>query len=301
MMTMTAVWERACEHCGGPVTGRADKRFCCDACRNTAHRVISRSDPIRSAATASPVPGHVAHSEPRQPHQTAEPCPDCGAALMASPCGTWRACLACRAAVVPAAVSAPYKHGGRDDGRQVVSQRDRDLTAISLARRKGVMLSQLAALAGGDRLHPESLPVVEWFSEQVKAAAGDARLDELAALLPESGIRQRRWWQPQPATAIDAAAWDDDDQDDDDPGWQPGHAITSPAAVRAVLTWADAADALGWRITATPGGCQVASPDGLCGADVRHHIQARHQLAWVCGHHYQAACRVIREAERKQA
>jgi len=74
------------------------------------------------------------------------------------------------------------------------------------------MLAQLAAMAADDRLHPESVPVVEWLTGEVRAAGTSTRLDELAELAadPAAGIRRRRWWQDQPA-AIEADGWDHDD------------------------------------------------------------------------------------------
>jgi hypothetical protein len=123
----------------------------------------------------------------------------------------------------------------------VRSQRERDLDAIALARRKGVMLAQLGQLATDDRLDPASLPVVEWFRDQVEDAAGDRRLDDLAGLLPEAGIQRRRWWQ-QPA-AITGAAYDDDDDMYDDGGQAcdglPGRpaAVIDYAAELAARSW----------------------------------------------------------------
>jgi hypothetical protein len=159
--------------------------------------------------------------EPRQAYRTDEPCPDCGELLLADPQGTWRACGSCRQGVVPAAARAPYARGEDAAQRQVTSQRERDLEAIGLARRKGVMLAQLDALAADDRLHPESIPVVEWLAGEVRAATTGRRLDELAELAadPAAGIRRRRWWHGQPAAL--PAAYDDEDQADengDDPG-----------------------------------------------------------------------------------
>ena len=101
--------------------------------------------------------------------------------------------------------------------RQVKSQRERDTEAIGLAQRKGVMLAQLAGLAADDRLDPVSVPIIEWFREQVKDARGGGRLDELNELLPESGIRRRRWWQGRPA-AIEAGEDEDDEDEDDEDG-----------------------------------------------------------------------------------
>jgi hypothetical protein len=144
---------------------------------------------------------------------TDEPCPGCGEPLAAGPRGTWRACLACHIAATPAAVLAPYARGDGAPQRQVATQRERDLAALALVRCKGIMLAELAELADDDRLTEESRPVVEWFRERVKAASSGHRLDELAALLPDAGIRRRRWWHGQPA-AITAPAWDSDDGED---------------------------------------------------------------------------------------
>lgn len=34
--------KRVCESCGDPITGRSDKRYCSDYCRNTAHNAVNR-------------------------------------------------------------------------------------------------------------------------------------------------------------------------------------------------------------------------------------------------------------------
>jgi hypothetical protein len=123
-------------------------------------------------------------------------------------------------------VAAPYDRGGQAV-RQVKSQRERDLEAIALAQRKGIMLSELGALAKDERLHPDSLPVVEWFAAEVQTARSDDRLTELAGLLPESGIRRRRWWQREPA-AIEVADYDSEDESGEyeygggNPGYEEG-------------------------------------------------------------------------------
>ena len=87
-----------------------------------------------------------------------------------------------------------------------------DRAAIELARLKGAMLRQLAALTADNRLDPESLPIVEWFDHEARAARTEERLEELADLLPGAGIRRRHWWQGSP----EALDHDDDDHDDDD-------------------------------------------------------------------------------------
>jgi hypothetical protein len=221
--------------------------------------------------------------------------------LHASPRGTVRVCVARHKRVIPAAVLAPYERDGTAAMRMVKSQAERDLEAIALARRKGIMLTQLGALAGDDRLDPASLPVIDWFRDQVKDAPSGARLDELAALLPQAGLRRRHWWQGQPAAG--ALEWDEDDEDQDVDGTGYPPAIeAAPAAVVArprEMTAADALDVLGWRLTATVGGCQVIEDGQLCGTETRHNVTGRYvRDAWICTRHYYAVCKVIRNAER---
>jgi hypothetical protein len=212
------------EGCGATFTPRrSDARYCSDSCRNAANRARSRSDPIRSdhqpvrlaAVTAIRAPAPLAwepSSEQRGPWQLNEACPKCRGPLHTTGRGTIRVCLACRHRVTPPGVAAPYERGGQAV-RQVKSQRERDLEALALAQRKGVMLSQLDALAADKRLDPGSLPAVEWFAAEIRAARSGDRLTELAELLPESGIRRRHWWQGEPA-AIEAPDDDDEDQGD---------------------------------------------------------------------------------------
>lgn len=94
---------------------------------------------------------------------------------------------------------------------------DADPATIELARRREVMLAQLAALADDTRLHPDSRVVVKWLGREVRAASTGERLAELAALLRESGIRRRYRWQGRP----DALDPDADDDMDDQPGDEP--------------------------------------------------------------------------------
>jgi hypothetical protein len=216
--------------------------------------------------------------------------------------------------VTPPAVLAPYQRDGAPAAaRQVKSQRERDLEALGLARRKGIMLGQLAELAADDRLDPASLPVVEWFREQIKDAASDGRLDELAALLPEAGIRRRHWWHGQPA-AIEPADYDDGDQadgldydDEDDDEYSAPAVVAIPASMAArqhptqpqPMTWADALAACGWRLSPTIGGCQIVEHSALCGAGTAHHIASVTGAGgWVCSQHYVTLCQVITNASR---
>lgn len=218
---------------------------------------------------------------PRGPAETGEECAGCGSRLWAGPRGTWRVCLACRCTVVPAGVAAPYA-AGDGGGRRVVGQRERDLAAIALARRKGVLLDQLAKLAADPRLHPEAGPVLDWLAGQVREAASDGRLDELAAVAadPAAGIRRRHWWQGDPAPLPGPAApgddgwgvadddgWDDDEpgRDDDDGGGEPG-VLAGVVVAGPVADWAAELAARDWALGPHgPGTCQVVRmrlPDG---------------------------------------
>jgi hypothetical protein len=302
IMTTVAL-ERACEHCGRSFTPkRSDARFHTDACRTAAGR-SKRTEPNRTPAmakTRAPVTAIRAEpltwnppSEPRRVQSTDEPCPDCGDMLAATARGTWRACLTCRRAVVPTAVAAPYGRGRGALERQVTTQRERDLDAIALARRKGVMLGQLSQLATDDRLHSESVPVVEWFAGEVKAAKSGGRLDELGQLLPESGIRRRHWWQGEPAALpVGYDDLDDDDELDDDdgePAVSPPQLTIAPASGPGGLTWAGALAAQGWRLSPIVGGCQIIGHGGLCGQTTTQRIAG----GWVCPQCYAALCAVI--------
>ncbi len=157
-----------------------------------------------------------------------------------------------------------------------------DRAAIELAQRKGIMLRQLAELADDKRLHPDSLPIVEWFEREARAATTDERLDALADLLPESGIRRRHWWQGAPE-ALDP--WDDqaddeypeplgdDDQDDDDPDSGPLAQLAQLAAEMGARECAYCRDAGRPRIASA---WLISEPDGaLMPACPQHYRWAR--------------------------
>jgi len=219
---------------------------------------------------------------------------------------------------MPAAVAAPYEHGAQ---RQVVSQREHDLGAISLARRKGMMLAQLDALAADDRLHPESVPVVEWLAGEVRAAGTSGRLDDLAALVadPAAGIRRRHFWQGQPPDALEGEIVEGEIVDDEDvpyfydtagqlaPGiwdgsaWVPAAPRLAIAASPAMpapappgMTWADALAAGCWQLMPAPGGCQVAESGQPCAGRPGYRITG----GWACSHHYQQLSLIISDARR---
>jgi len=256
----------------------------------------------RRAATDAGMPGGWDPlSVPRQPYPVAEPCPHCGEAqVRAEPRGTIRACLGCGKRVTPHGVLAPYERGA-EITRVAKSQRERDLDALDLAGRKGIMLGQLGGLADADRLDDASRLKIEWFAEQVKAAATAARLDELAALFGEAGIRPRRWWQGKPAAITAGYADDEDTEDDyDDAGEDQGDGpaaelatVTSIAPQQRRATWADGFAAYGWRLTPRDdsGICPVISSEGRCHRPSGGHPPVTDGIvrdAWPCDWHYDA-------------
>ncbi len=178
-------------------------------------------------------PGQVtslgAADRPRLASKTTEPCEACQELLYATPRGTWRACGTCTSHITPPAVRTPYARGEAASQRQVKSQAERDLEVLALEDRKGPMLDQLDALADDDKLDTASVRKVGWFREQVESARSDARLDELAALYRQAGIRRRRWWDDEPVAELDSAGsgYDGDGQDDDGSRAATGHAPAS--------------------------------------------------------------------------
>jgi hypothetical protein len=317
-MPMVTV-QRACEYCGEPFTpSRSDARYCSSSHRAMASKrnrnpqpatavVADRRRPAVSVSRAETALTWEPVTAPRRAYVTAEPCPDCGTMLLAEPQGTWRACPQCKHPVIPAAVLAPYTGGQQGSERRVVSQRERDLAAIALERRRGLMLAQLAALAADSRLHPESASVVDWLASEVRAAKSETRLDELAGLAadPAAGIRRRHWWH-RGLPAIETAYVDDDDDldDDYDDDGEPPAALpaVAPAVVRAApqdMTAAAALDILGFRLSAVAGGCQIIDQDELCGAETRFMVASRTGHAWICTAHNEAICRLITRRERE--
>lgn len=306
--TTATVASTECRRCGDPISTRAKlgNTIRCPSCGYAQRfRPAAQVVPLDETGAAAWEPP----SHPRTARETGETCADCSASLLASARGTTRVCPACRARVIPPGVLAPYRRG-QDTTRTVTTQRERDLGAIELAKRKGVMLAQLDALADDPRLDPASLPVVDWFREQVKAAPGNGRLDELAALLPEAGIRRRHWWQGRPA-AIEAAAYDDDDGQYDDDDYPDDERETTPAALATPasiaaqqhraqpgpMTWADAVAACGWQLSPVIGGCQIVDHGQLCGAGTAHHIATTTGISgWVCNQHHAALCQVLTNA-----
>jgi hypothetical protein len=260
--------------------------------RGTGRRAGAAESPAVLAAAEWDPP-----SAPRDERETAEPCPRCGGPLTASPRCTARVCPQCNRLTMPAGVAAPYERG-TGSTREARSQRERDLEALELARRKGIMRGQLDAIAADDRLTPESLAAVEWFAEQVKAATTAQRLDELADLYAVQKIRRRGLFQARPPAITAGYAEDDDGQgdegewDDEDEGHgpPPAVALATPVSIaeqqhRAQpqrATWAEAISLRGWRVSQTIGGCQVIEGSQLCGAETGHSIGSG---TWACSPH----------------
>jgi hypothetical protein len=67
-------------------------------------------------------------------------------------------------------------------------------------------------------------------------------------------------------------------------------AVKAPAAPPTPeITWEGALAALGWRLAPVTGGCQIRTPDRVCGAEITRRITG----GWVCGQHYFALCSAI--------
>lgn len=267
--------------------------------------------PRAAAPAAVPATAWDPPSEPRKHYLCAEPCPHCGQPRVhAEPRGTRRVCLACQTRVTPPGVLAPYERGA-EVTRAAKSQRERDLEALTLAGRKGVMLGQLHGVAADERLDAAAVLEVEWFAEQVKAAETGARLDELAALYAEAGIGPRRWWQARPAPLTAGYPGEDDDgvvdgyvvyDDDEDRGDEPAPLPAGRAAIAAPprrATWADAFAAHAWRLA--PGrsdeACQLTEHDGQrCAEQIGGHTPVTDGLTRdgsVCSGHYYALAETI--------
>jgi hypothetical protein len=326
------------EDCGEVFTPRrSDARYCSGSCRAQASAGRRKRSETKHTVADIPTQPAVTAVVPASWEpvvstancvRTSEPCPDCGEPLYATLRGTRRVCLPCARKVVPRGVAAPYDRAAAGV-RQVKSQRECDLEAIGLARRKGVMLAQLAELGIDDRLHPESRPVVDWFAEQVKAAASGARLDELAARLPEAGIRRRGWLTSRPAALPVADDYDDEHQADDadcdddvgaDQDFYDHHArevakislttcptsrtlpagnLSGPAWTRPgpvdAMTWAEALARLGWRIIPSASGCQVSEGAAACG--ITGAVRNIGGDGRACYQHYQNLATVIMRSQ----
>lgn len=248
--------------------------------------------------TAARSPGWDPPSQPRQPRQAGEECPQCSGPLTASPRGTVRVCTACRSRVTPAAVLAPYRRG-TGVTRAARSQRERDDDAKKTVLMAGEFLRQVRAMLGDAQLHPASADLLGWYEEEIgeaRKARDGGRLAELAGEFAADrearAFRRRRWWQGQPPV-VAGIIEDEDDEDQDDDG-EPGAVVpATPASIAArphralqpqKMTWADAMASLGWRMSpAAGGGCQVIGEHGRpCGRETAHHTGG----GWLC-----AGCR----------
>jgi hypothetical protein len=225
------VTERTCarDGCGQaftPKTARA--AYCSDSCRAQAFRSRSRNETehavtekarsprtrtVAVIAANDPAPTWDPPGEPRKPYQTTEPCPWCEGPLHATPCGTWRVCLACKHRVTPRGVKAPYEHGTQG-ARQVKNQRERDQEAKALAAARGKLKADLSRMLDDDKLTPESRGLLEWYVAEVGHAPTMARLDDLTEQSKGEKIRHQHFWQGQPE-ALGAPDYDDEDQDED--------------------------------------------------------------------------------------
>jgi hypothetical protein len=226
---MTAVLTRACEHCGEDFQPRrSDARFCSDTHR-TAHGRANRTEPNRrpdncsgTAISVRAAPAPVLTWDPpsqrRGPYQTTDPCPDCDGPLTASPRGTTRACLPCRHRATPPGVTAPYDRHEAATGRTVKSDDDRDDEALALAERASVLLVQIGQVLD-DGLHPATTGRLEWYADEIKAAARagrDTRVEKLAERLGGERIRRLHWRNSDAPNPAAITADDNDDQADED-------------------------------------------------------------------------------------
>jgi hypothetical protein len=285
-------------------------------------RKVPRQHAVSTLVTAAGAPaGWDPPSEPRAAYRTAGQCPKCGTpGLIASPRGTVRGCLTCKGRVIPAGVAAPYERG-TGSTREARSQRERDLEALELARRKGIMRGQLDAIADDGRLTPESLAAVEWFAEQVKAATTGQRLDELADLYAVQKIRRRGWLQGRPPAITAGYAEDDDDgqgdDDQDDDDWpdpdaaRTAVALATPATIAGQqhraqpqpTSWVEAIAALGWRLAFVQSwdGCQIIADGIRCTSqEAGHHVGSSSPTAggWACEQHFQQIVAVLYDTNR---
>jgi hypothetical protein len=224
-------------------------------------------------------------SEPRLARQSADLCPQCHVGTNASPRGTTRTCPECGELVTPPTVLAPYQRNTTVAVRQVKSQRERDLEALNLARHKGIMLRELDTLATDD---PDSLPEIEWFREQVKAATSAARVDELDALLRETAvieatvIYEDQAAAPPPAIPANGAA-----QQWPDLSWISRLAIAPSKPAQWTIPGGaamldNALVRLGWRIIPAASGCQISEGAAAC----RNLTERGIGNYLVCGDHY---------------
>jgi hypothetical protein len=243
---------------------------------------------------------------------TSDGCPECGAAMIASPQATLRLCNPCGALRPPPGVLAPYARGS-EVTRAARSQRERDDDAKRTVLQAGEFLRSVAELLADPKIHAASGDLLRWYQEEVTDARNKRdgrRLAELADEFADDhaahAFRRAHWWQGEPA-ALPAAAVDegddedqdydedyDEDQDYDEVRDLEHAAPASRAAPSQPMMWAEALAVCGWRIAVSSisGGnqmCQVIDEHGQqCRMPAVHGIQydALGRHAWLCpGHH----------------
>ena len=80
------------------------------------------------------------------------------------------------------------------------------------------------------------------------------------------------------------------------PGGAPPAVPGGAAAQRTQpMTWTDAIATAGWRLSRTPGGCQIVESNQPCAAAKAQHIASVTGAGgWICSRHYTALCQLIR-------
>jgi len=296
---------RTCERdgCGRVFTPKRDARYCSDTCRAQASRASRMRSETKQAVSerreiiAAPLVWDPP-SEPRTPCQTTDPCPECGAPLVAEPRGIWHACLACGTLVTPPGVTAPYAAGTARQ-RQVKSQRDRDADARALEARRQRLADELDTLTADKRLTSEARGTLKWYRAEVDKAADMARLDDLVEQARSERLPRAGWFSRPAAAEIEPPDYDDDDWEDgdeaqaDDPAAPPA----APPPGRR-MTWREAITALGWRLLPAGNGCQLLADGRPCAGPADRDIGS----AWVCGAHYGSLGAVIwRDYDQRSA
>jgi hypothetical protein len=264
-------------------------------------------------------------SEPRQPRKAGEPCPECGkTTVLIDPRGITRWCPACPVLVTPPGVLAPYERG-TEVTRAATSQRERDDDAKKTVLVAGEFLRRVRVMLADPRIHPASADLLTWYEEEITDARKNRdgrRLEELAGEFGDDRasdmFRRLHWWQGQPAEL--AAGYDDEDDnegyaedDNEDQGdEQPAAVLATPSSIAVQqhraqprpMTWADAFAMLGWRLSATTGGCQVVDERGrhcAAGTSSPPVTDGRVRDGWVCIAHYESLATAIGNHNRRIA
>jgi len=197
-------------------------------------------------------------SEPRMAYQTAEPCPGCGAALLAEPRGIWRVCAPCGGLVTPSGVTAPYAAGTALQ-RQVKSKRERDTEARALEARRQRLADELDGLAADKRLTSEARGALKWYRTEVDKAKTMSRLDDLVDQFRGERLTRTGWLARPGAAEIEPADYDDDQADDWDDDEEDDGAPLAIAAPARPLDLAAELAVRGYTVNTNvwAGGCQI--------------------------------------------